>query len=220
MSGTTKTYPWATTQAAQAVNLVSTALAPTLEGYEPAMLLRRMQSNAGLLREKMEAALASFADSFGTPFKYDMTPHCWELVRPQGEDWRQWPADPTAVGPTVPDDWDPTRIPELFDMVPIIHEGEGGIDGYQMCAGAPAEYNCLEGQFLAEWLLEYQQHIPTVWRSHLLAFPGTVWLGRNGDLWATFLDCRGERWHHSFLWLGDKIWDNTVCLMRRRNPSI
>lgn len=219
MSSTT-TYDWETTQAIKAGNHTADAVAPALGRYDPAKLLSRMQSHRALYRDKIEAALADFWSSFKSPFKYDKTSNGWELVRPEGEDWRQWPADPTAVGPAVPESWDPTRIPELFEEISFLHEGETYVNGLVMRQRALDEYGCPDGQFLAEWLLENQQHIPEIWRGHYLVFAGTVWRDRDGDLRVAYLYWNDERWCLHFDWLGSDGWGDVDRLMRRCDSSV
>ncbi|MDO8471806.1 MAG: hypothetical protein Q7S64_01470 [bacterium] len=217
MIGTT--HVWETTQAIKMAGHTGDAIAPALGSYDPAKLLGLVQSHAELYRQTMEAALADFWSSFKSPFKYDKTCDDWELVKPEGEDWRQWPVDPTATGPGVRIEWDPIHIPELFEEVSFIREVDGGfVSGLKMWQRAldPAECNCPDGQFLAEWLLLHQQYIPKSWRGHYLVFPGTVWRSRDGALDVAYLGWSDGRWCLDFGWLDDG-WDGYDRLLRRRD---
>lgn len=218
----TVTHTWAPTQVTQGNNLVATAVTPCFGQYEASRALTSMQQNGGRLKQEIAAAMARFFASTISPFKRDMMREGWQLVRPvEGVGWRQWPVDPTAVGPVVPESWDPTRIPELFEEVSFVLEGDGGsISGLVMRQRALYKLGCLDGQFLAEWLLEHQQYIPESWRGHYLVFPGTVWRDRGGGLDVARLCWNGERWYLDFFWISRDDWNDNRRLLRRCDSSV
>lgn len=93
---------------------------------------------------------------------------------------------------------------DQLELISLLRRNERYVTGEEMRRRAERTNSSL-GQRQAEYLLEHQGAIPSMWYLYQLVFPGTVWRRRRGRLCVPCLywEVGPDRWYLRFNWLDD-----------------
>lgn len=111
----------------------------------------------------------------------------------------------------------PFTKPKKGQVLELVKVTDNLVSTEEMLKVAKRE-NCLNGQGLAEYLLENPDLIPEEAKSYYLIFPSTVWQRSDGDRHVPYFYWNGDQWRLRFSWLGND-WNSNGRLVRFRESD-
>ena len=111
----------------------------------------------------------------------------------------------------------PFTKPKKGQVLELVKVTDNSVSTKEMLKVAKRE-NCLNGQGLAEYLLENPDLIPEEAKSYYLVFPSTVWQDSHGRRSVPYLHWYADQWYLTFPWIG-LDWRSFVRLVRFRESD-